>query len=64
MNDWKKGEQLRAVHVEGLGVLGRGRTGPCHRVCFEVDLSVAQNDLCLTLGGKFKEWLPIPLKNL
>ena len=57
MIDWK-GVQLRPMPVEGLEKLGRGRSGPCQRVCLGVDLSVAQNDLCLTLGGKFKERLP------
>lgn len=54
MIDWKEG-QLRPMHVEGLEKLGWGRSGPCQRVCLGVDLSVTQNDLCLTLGEKFKE---------
>ena len=55
MIDWKKEGQLRPMFVEGLEKLGSGRNGPCQRVCLGVDFSVTQNDMCLTLGGKFIE---------
>lgn len=45
------------------GELRRSRNGFFAESALRVIPQQAQRDLCLTLGGKFKEWFPTLLEN-